>query len=105
MIRVELSYKSGYVLYYVMHVDGNEYPGGITKDMAFTVAENCPYKELMLRALIDKCMDTDFPRFTAKDEWNVDLTLFGFQKDDGIYFASAKDMKLPSLCKCGNQNS
>lgn len=100
MIRIELSYKQGFILYYVMHYEGKEYPGGITAEYRFFVDEACPFKELMLRAIIDQCMDTDFTGFTAVDEWGIELEPFGFRKEKDVYVASAKDMKLPSLCKC-----
>ena len=101
MIRVELSYKPGFILCYVMSYEGKEFSGGITADYRFYVDENCPFKELMLRSIINKCMDTDFERFTALDEGGVPLEQFGFRKEDDVYAASAKDMKLPSPCKCG----
>ncbi len=100
MIEVKLSYKSGCVLYYIMHVAEFTFPGGIDKDYSFFVAEDCPFKELMLRAIINKCMDTTFPKFTAKDEWGVDLTRFGFVKEGDVFIASAADLKLPSDCGC-----
>lgn len=100
MIEVKLSYKPGCVLYYVMHVVDMQFPGGIDKQFHFFVDENCPFKELMLRALINKCMDTQFDRFTANDEWGVDLTLFGFKKEGEVFVCSAGDLKLPSGCGC-----
>ena len=78
MIRVELSYKPGFILCYVMSYEGKEFSGGITADYRFYIDENCPFKELMLRSIINKCMDTDFERFTAFDEWGVPLEQFGF---------------------------
>ncbi len=100
MIEVKLSYKPGCVLYYIMHVEEFEFPGGIDKDFHFFVAEDCPFKELMLRSIINKCMDTDFDRFTASDEWGLSLEFFGFRKEGDIYVASAKDLRLPSGCGC-----
>jgi len=101
MIEVKLSYKSGCVLYYVMHCDEGQFPGGIDKDYHLFVDPACPYKELMLRSLINKCMDTFFTRFTANDEWGVDLEFFGFKREGDIFVASARELKLPSFCKCG----
>jgi hypothetical protein len=100
MIEVKISYKAGCVLYYVMHYQGNQYPGGIDKDFHLFVSDDCPFKELMLRSLINKCMDTFFARFTANDEWGVDLTPFVFKREGDIFVASARDLKLPSGCSC-----
>ena len=100
MIEVKLSYKPGCVLYYVMHFGDLQFPGGIDKDFHLFVHPDCPFKELMLRTLINKCMDTELPRFTASDEWGLDLVPFGFKKEGGLFVAAASDLKLPTACGC-----
>lgn len=86
------------MLYYEMHFEGSVTHGGIDKDFRLFVEESCPFKELMLRAIINKCMDTSFERFTAIDEWGLPLERFGFKKENDIYVAGAGDLKLPSDC-------
>ncbi len=102
MIEVKLSYKSGCILYYEMFCAEGTYCGGIDKDYHLFVSDGCPYKELMLRTLINKCMDTAFTRFTANDEWGVNLTRFGFSKEGELFVAAAAEMKLPSDCGCNH---
>ncbi len=99
MIEIKLSYKPGCVLFYVMHCEEGEFYGGIDKDMRLFVSQGCPYRELMLRTLINKCMDTDFPRFTTEDVWGVPLEQFGFAKEGEVYAAAASALSLPDPCK------
>lgn len=100
MIQVKLSYKSGCILYYVMHCSEGQFEGGIDKHYHFFVDPACPYKELMFRTLVNKCMDTPFQHFTADDEWGISLPFFGFRKEGDVFVAAAQDMKLPSACSC-----
>ena len=104
MIEVKISYRAGCVLFYEMFCEEGSFYGGIDKHFRLFTDPACPYKELMLRAIINKCMDTPFKHFTAKDEWGIDLTRFGFQKEtengEEIFSAAAEELKLPSDCHC-----
>ncbi len=102
MIEVKISYKQGCVLYYVMYCEEGVFEGGVDNKFRLFVAPDCPYKELMLRALINKCMDTPFQHFTTDDVWGMKLERFGFhvETEDGkeVYAAAAQDLKLPGDC-------
>lgn len=98
MIEVKISYKSGCVLYYVMHCAEGQFEGGVDNRFRLFVSPDCPYKELMFRAIVNKCMDTPFQHFTTGDVWGFPLERFGFRREGDEYFAAAQDMKLPSDC-------
>ena len=102
MIEVKISYKPGCVLYYVMECEEGKFEGGVDNRFRLFTDPACPYKELMLRTLIFKCMDTPFKHFTTEDVWGMDLLRFGFHKETEngkeIYAAAADELKLPSDC-------
>lgn len=102
MIEVKISYKPGCVLYYVMRCDEGEFYGGVDNRFRLFTDPACPYKELMFRTLVFKCMDTPFKRFTTEDAWGLDLLRFGFHKEmEGcfeVYAAAADELKLPADC-------
>ena len=102
MIEVKISYKPGCVLYYVMYCEEGAFEGGVDNRFKLFVDPACPYKELMLRAIVNKCMDTPFQHFTTEDVWERDLAKFGFHREneDGkeVFVAAAQDLVLPHDC-------
>ena len=59
----------------------------------------CPQKELMLRTLVNKCMNGFVPEVRTRDNWGVPLERFGFSRE-GEFFVSAWDkLKLPHDCE------
>lgn len=99
MLSVLLREKEGYRFYYVLKDGAGEYGGGLTEEGFFVCDEDCPQRELMLRTLVNKCMNEFIAEVKAKDEWGVDLARFGFEERDGYWFASFETMKLPHDCK------
>ena len=101
MLSVLQGKKAGFRFYYTLSDGASGYGGGLAEDGFLTVDAACPYKELMLRALINKCINEFVPAVKAKDEWGTDLARFGFQKHpDGIYTAGFETLALPH--DCGN---
>ena len=100
MIKVELTENLNYKFCFKMTENEKEYFGGLNKEYFISVDDNCPYKEMMLRVLINKCMNEYIQKISTKDIWNVDLKKFGFKKQDDIYVCGFFDLKLPHDCKC-----
>lgn len=101
MLSVLQGKKAGFRFYYTLSDGANGYGGGLAEDGFLIVDAACPYKELMLRTLINKCINEFVPAVKAKDEWNADLLRFGFGKGpDGIFTAGFETLALPH--DCGN---
>ena len=60
----------------------------------------CTQKELMLRTIVNKCMNDFVPEVFARGEWGVDLTRFGFEREGEIFRSSWEKLRLPH--DCGN---
>lgn len=99
MLSVLQGKKAGFRFYYTLSDGASGYGGGLAEDGFLTVDAACPYKELMLRTLINKCINEFVPAVKAKDEWGTDLARFGFQKHpDGIYTAGFETLALTHDC-------
>lgn len=100
MLSVLLRERAGYRFYYMLSDGAGEYGGGLTEAGEFVCEENCPQKELMLRTLVNKCMNDFIPEVRTRDVWGLPLERFGFSRA-GEFFVSAWDkLKLPH--DCGN---
>jgi hypothetical protein len=101
MIKLELIDNPKYKFCYLMTEDNKNYCGGLNKEY-FLVLENndCPYKEMMLRALINKCMNEFILKVYSYDIWDINLTKFGFKKQGGFFASGFADLKLPHKCNC-----
>ena len=99
MLSVLLGQKEGYTFYYSLR-DGTDVSGGGLKEGELVCDENCTQKELMLRTLINKCLNEWIPLVTARDEWGVDLARFGFVREGDLFRSSWQDLRLPH--DCGN---
>ena len=99
MLSVLEEKRAGFRFYYTLSDGENSYGGGLT-DGGFLFADAaCPYKELMLRTLINKCINEFVPAVKAEDEWGADLARFGFKKNsNGIFTASFETLALPHGC-------
>jgi len=100
MVKVEIIENVEYKYCFKMSEDDKEYIGGINREYFLTVDKNCPYKELMLRVLINKCMNEFIQRIYTCDVWGTELTKFGFKKQEDIYVSDYFDLKLPHECRC-----
>ena len=58
----------------------------------------CPQKELMLRTLVNKCMNDFVPEVRTRDNWGVPLERFGFSREGEFWVASYETLKLPHDC-------
>ena len=72
--------------------------GGGMKDGELVLDAACTQKELMLRTLINKCMNDFVKSVKTRDVWGTDLTRFGFQLQDGYYVAGYETLRLPHDC-------
>jgi hypothetical protein len=100
MIKVELIENPDYKFCFMMSEDDKVYLGGLTREYFLVVNESCPYKEMMLRVLINKCMNEFIQKINTTDIWNIDLAKFGFVKNDDIFTCGCFDLKLPHDCRC-----
>ncbi len=97
MLSVLFKEKEGYSFYCEL-TDGEKKYGGGLKEGLLGCAADCPYKELMLRTLINKCMNAFVKEVRARDEWGTDLARFGFEKEGEFYVAGYESLKLPHDC-------
>lgn len=100
MLSVLLKEEPGFRFYFVLSDGSCSYGGGLRGDGELYCDPACPQKELMLRALINKCMNEWVPLVTARDEWGVDLARFGFVREGDLFRSSWQDLCLPH--DCGN---
>lgn len=99
MLSVLQGKKAGFRFYYTLADGAASCGGGLTEEGFLTVDAACPYKELMLRTLINKCIHEFVADVKAKDEWGTDLARFGFEKGpNGIYTADFETLALPHDC-------
>ena len=99
MVKVELFDNPSYLYCFKMTAENGEYYGGITKTFELNVSPDCPYKEMMLRVLINKCMNAYISEVSSKDIWETDLKKFGFKEKNGIFVCGFYNYKLPHDCK------
>ncbi len=99
MLSVVLRNKEGYRFYYVLTDGSSESGGGLTDKGELVCDERCPQKELLLRALINKCCNEFVARVTARDCWGVDLERFGFVAEAEGYVSSWDRLCLPHDCR------
>ena len=100
MLSVLLGQKEGYTFYYSLR-DGTDVSGGGLKEGELVCDENCTQKELMLRTLINKCMNEGIVRVFTRDVWGQDLARFGFEREGDTFVSYAEKLRLPHDCKHG----
>ena len=100
MLSVLLGQKEGYTFYYSLR-DGANTSGGGLKEGELVCDENCTQKELMLRTLINKCMNDGIARVFTRDVWGQDLARFGFEREGDVFVSDAEKLRLPHDCKHG----
>ena len=98
MLSVISQKKEGFRFYFVLKDGKGEYGGGLTEEGLLVADAACPQKELMLRTLVNKCMNDFVPRAAARDEWGLDLTRFGFLREGALFVASMDTFRLPHDC-------
>lgn len=98
MFSVLLRKKEGFRFYFVLCDGAKEFGGGLTEENFLVCDAACPHKELMLRTLINKCMNDFIPEVKTRGEWGTELARFGFVKRDGLYTAGFDTLKLPHGC-------
>lgn len=98
MISVLLTKKAGFRFSYEL-IDGDKkFYGGLTEEGFLVFQEGLTQKELMFRTLVFKCMNDFVSEIKTRDEWEQDLTRYGFVKEQGLYRASWDMLKFPHDC-------
>ena len=100
MLFVLSSKKEGFRFYFILRDGERSFGGGLAEDGFLVCDGACTQKELMLRTLINKCMNDFLPEVFARGEWGVDLTRFGFEREGEIFRSSWEKLRLPH--DCGN---
>ena len=72
--------------------------GYFNEDGFLCVDALCPFKELMLRTLINKCINEFVQKVCAKDVWDTDLVRFGFERQGDVFVSSFETLRLPHDC-------
>lgn len=101
MVSVLFTKKEGYPVYCVLKDGEKQFSGGVTKDGELFCERGTTFPELMLRAVVNKCMGGGARLLYAKDEWGADLARFGFVPCGDRYVCACEDLKLPHDCKKG----
>ena len=99
MLSVVLRQAPGFRFYFVLSDGKGDYGGGLREDGSLFCDPACPYKELMLRRLVNKCMNDFVPSVTAGGDWGADLTRFGFVREGGSFRAAWEQLRLPHDCE------
>ena len=99
MISVRFFLKEGYPVSCELKDGEQTYFGGVTARGERFCEKGVPYPEMMLRALVNRCMDGRISVLYAKDEWGVDLTRFGFVSEGEIYSCPRERLCLPHDCE------
>ena len=97
MLSVLCKKREGYAFYYELS-DGQGVYGGGMKDGELVCDAACMQKELMLRTLVNKCMNDFVKSVRTRDIWDTDLLRFGFELQDGYYVAGYEKLRLPHDC-------
>ena len=98
MLSVSEDKKEGFRFHFALSDGENEYGGGLGEDGFLCADARCPFKELMLRTLINKCINGFVQKVCAKDEWGADLARFGFERQGDVYVSSFEKLRLPHDC-------
>ena len=98
MLSVLEDKKEGFRFHYVLSDGENKYGGGLGEDGFLCVDALCPFKELMLRTLINKCVNEFVQKVCAKDVWDTDLVRFGFERQGDVFVSSFETLRLPHDC-------
>lgn len=99
MLSVNFVEKAGYAAYCTLKDGAREFFGGVRENGVFFCEKQAPYRELMLRALVNRVMRSGPEMLYAQDEWGVELARFGFKKQGGQYACERKNLKLPHDCE------
>lgn len=105
MLSVLLEKREGYRFYFILSDGVNRYGGGLTDGGFLTADERLPYKELMLRTLVNKSINDFAEEVKTVADWGVDLLHFGFSEKNGVYTASFETLRLPHDCGCGDSRA
>lgn len=98
MFSVLLRKKEGFRFYFVLSDGTAEYGGGLTGGNVLVCDAACPQKELMLRTLINKCINDFIPEVKTRGDWGTELARFGFERRGDLYTAGFDTLKLPHGC-------
>lgn len=98
MLSVLSSRKEGFLFYFVLHDGDLAFGGGLTEDRLLVCDSACTQKELMLRTLVNKCMNDFVPEVFVFDTWGVDLNRFGFERAGERFRAFWETLRLPHDC-------
>ena len=98
MLSVVLRQAPGFRFYFVLSDGKGDYGGGLREDGSLFCDPACPYKELMLRTLVNKCMNDFVPEVRTRDNWGVPLERFGFSREGEVFVSSWDKLRLPHDC-------
>ena len=98
MLSVLSSKKEGFRFYFVLKDGDKCFGGGLREDKFLVCDPACTEKELMLRTLINKCMNDFVPEVYACGDWGTDLARFGFEREGDVYRSSREKLRLPHDC-------
>ena len=99
MLSVLSQKREGFRFYFALSDGAAVYGGGLTENGILVCDDACPQKELMLRTLVNKCMNDFVPSVTAGGDWGADLTRFGFVREEGSFRAAWEQLRLPHDCE------
>ena len=98
MLSVLSQTREGFRFYFALSDGAAVYGGGLTENGILVCDDACPQKELMLRTLVNKCMNDFVPEVRTRDNWGVPLERFGFSREGEFWVASYETLKLPHDC-------
>ena len=99
MYSVIFGKREGYVFYFELKDGAEVSGGGLTDAGELVCSPACAQKELLLRALINKCINDFVPRVTTRGVWGTDLSRFGFVREGELFVSSWDRLKLPHDCE------
>ena len=94
MLSVVSSKKEGFRFYFVLKDGDKCFGGGLREDKFLVCDPACTEKELMLRTLINKCMNDFVSEVYARGDWGTDLARFGFEREGDVYRSSRDKLRL-----------
>ena len=98
MLAVLLKLKDGFSFYFELTDGRCVSGGGLGEDgLLRSDVPDC-YRDLMLRALVSKCMNDFVPEVYACGDWGTDLARFGFEREGDVYRSSREKLRLPHDC-------
>lgn len=98
MLSVLSKKREGFRFYFALSDGAGEYGGGLTEEGFLVCDDACPQKELMLRTLVNKCMNDFVPEVRTRDAWGVPLERFGFAQEGEVFVSSWDKLQLPHDC-------